>query len=508
MTYNYASEGVKGRYLGFALDNLANSTYSYDNYGRINQITGFGGTFDYSRVPGSELIENLIRPNGVNTAWSYEANRDLVTQVANGSVSTYGYANDALGRRTSMSRGGSVFTVPDILTYGYNDRSEVISAQSNVDENYAYSYSFDPIGNRLNSSLAGADWAYTTNNLNQYTQLVKGTDTWDPTYDDDGNMLTRMGWTQVWNGENRLIETSRGDTRLTFVYDYMGRRIEKKVFTGEVLTKHLRFVYNEYKLVEELDALNNNATLRRYTWQPDDIGLDVPLSIFDLVENKTYFYHTDANKNVTELTDSEGAVVAHYEYSPFGMVTKLSGDYAATNPFRFSSEYYDSETGLVYYNYRYYDPQLGRWLSRDPVEEKGGENLYSICCNNILNIFDILGLEPQYDTPVAGDSYRVHRVDFDSFESILSDILNNMLEGLQQIPTSLSDILDQLLNSCLPSILDSLLNGNPTDILKDQLLDEAIDTAQDILNLNSENEKSRREEENRNNNDRKGLSDL
>ena len=174
------------------------------------------------------MIENLIRPNGVNTAWSYEANSDLVTQVANGSVSTYGYTNDALGRRTSMSRGGSVFTVPDILTYGYNDRSEVISAQSNVDENYAYSYSFDPIGNRLNSSLAGADWAYTTNNLNQYTQLVKGTDTWDPTYDDDGNMLTRMGWTQVWNGENRLIETSRGDTRLTFVYDYMGRRIEKK----------------------------------------------------------------------------------------------------------------------------------------------------------------------------------------------------------------------------------------------------------------------------------------
>ena len=163
-------------------------------------------------------------------------------------------------------------------------------------------------------------------------------------------MLTRMGWTQVWNGENRLIETSRGDTRLTFIYDYMGRRIEKKVFTGEVLTRHLRFVYNEYKLIEELDALNNNSTLRRYTWQPDDIGLDVPLSIFDLAENKTYFYHTDANKNVTELTDSEGAVVAHYEYSPFGMVTKLSGDYATANPFRFSSEYHDSETGLVYYN--------------------------------------------------------------------------------------------------------------------------------------------------------------
>lgn len=152
------------------------------------------------------------------------------------------------------------------------------------------------------------------------------------------------------------------------------------------------FVYNGYKLIEELGAQDNSATSRRYTWQPNDVGLDVPLSAFDLAENKTYFYHTDANKNVTELTDSEGTVVAHYEYSPFGMVTKLSGDYAATNPFRFSSEYHDSETGLVYYNYRYYDPQLGRWLSRDPIEEVGGYNLYGIVNNSIINRQDDLGL--------------------------------------------------------------------------------------------------------------------
>ena len=503
LTYNYASEGVKGRYLGFALDNLANSTYSYDNYGRINQITGFGGTFDYSRVPGSELIENLIRPNGVNTAWSYEANRDLVTQVANGSVSTYGYANDALGRRTSMSRGGSVFTVPDILTYGYNDRSEVISAQSNVDENYAYSYSFDPIGNRLNSSLAGADWTYTTNNLNQYTQLVKGTDTWDPAYDDDGNMLTRMGWTQVWNGENRLIETSRGDTRLTFAYDYMGRRVEKKVFTGEVLTRHLRFVYNEYKLIEELDALNNNSTLRRYTWQPNDVGLDVPLSAFDLAENKTYFYHTDANKNVTELTDCEGAVVAHYEYSPFGMVTKLSGDYAATNPFRFSSEYYDSETGLVYYNYRYYDPQLGRWLSRDPIEEDGGWNLYEMSWNSIINLWDNLGL----DSMNVSDGRRTFGGAGHSLTRDLTNMIDSMLDAMLNVPTSIGDLVSSLCKgSGLPpeigDVVDQANDLDPIGLLKDKTLNEALDTAKAVTNATaSEAEADKKEYNQRRTND-------
>ena len=96
------------------------------------------------------------------------------------------------------------------------------------------------------------------------------------------------------------------------------------------------------------------------------------------------------------LSDENGEVVAHYEYSPFGSLTKVSGDYAANNPFRFSSEYFDEETGLVYYNYRYYNPELGRWISRDPIEEQGGYNLYGMLANNTLYFWDMLGTEPHY----------------------------------------------------------------------------------------------------------------
>ena len=67
---------------------------------------------------------------------------------------------------------------------------------------------------------------------------------------------------------------------------------------------------------------------------------------------------------------------------------------AAVNPFRFSSEYADDETGLVYYNYRYYSPRLGRWLSRDPIKEDGGENLYLIAGkNNCVDMIDYYGLD-------------------------------------------------------------------------------------------------------------------
>ena len=67
-------------------------------------------------------------------------------------------------------------------------------------------------------------------------------------------------------------------------------------------------------------------------------------------------------------------VPARYDYAPFGAVS-ATGD--VTQPFQWSSEFYDSELGLVYYNYRHYSPTDGRWLSRDPIEEEGGRNLYA-----------------------------------------------------------------------------------------------------------------------------------
>ena len=106
---------------------------------------------------------------------------------------------------------------------------------------------------------------------------------------------------------------------------------------------------------------------------------------------ETYSY--DANKNITDYVDSNGSVVAHYEYSPFGQITSATGSLKNDFEYRFSSEYADNETGFVYYNFRYYSPKLGRWLSRDPIEEKGGLNLYVFVGNNSVSRMDKLGLK-------------------------------------------------------------------------------------------------------------------
>ncbi|MEI7776336.1 MAG: RHS repeat-associated core domain-containing protein, partial [Verrucomicrobiota bacterium] len=90
--------------------------------------------------------------------------------------------------------------------------------------------------------------------------------------------------------------------------------------------------------------------------------------------------------------NSTGGVAAHYEYGPFGEPLTTPTGLAAEMPFRFSTKYQDVETGLLYYGYRYYDPITGRWLNRDPIEEEGGPNLFTLVQNNSIDGVDPVGL--------------------------------------------------------------------------------------------------------------------
>jgi RHS repeat-associated protein len=86
--------------------------------------------------------------------------------------------------------------------------------------------------------------------------------------------------------------------------------------------------------------------------------------------------------------------VTKYEYDPYGnLVYASSAGNGNANPFRFSSKWFDAETGLYYYGYRYYSPRLGRWLSRDPIGERGGWNLMAFVGNRSVNRHDRLGLD-------------------------------------------------------------------------------------------------------------------
>jgi len=294
----------------------------------------------------------------------------------------------SLGRRKSS-------TLQDSSTwnYTYNQRSEITSAirknASNVTQN-TMRYGFDSIGNRTSSYENPTSKTYSANSLNQYTGInVVGSSSISPQYDDDGNMTGYGSWTYTWDAENRLVKAVNGTTRLEFIYDALSRRVAKKLYQGNTLSKHERYVYDGMKLLASYNAKSSYAKINTFLWQP--FGADVPLIM--TYGSTNYGYLVDANKNVLGLFNPSQSRVATYLYGPFGQIISSSGTIAANNPIRFSSEQFDADLGLVYYNYRYYSPELGRWLSKDPIGEEGGLNLYLMCGNNVVNVWDVLGEE-------------------------------------------------------------------------------------------------------------------
>ena len=120
------------------------------------------------------------------------------------------------------------------------------------------------------------------------------------------------------------------------------------------------------------------------------------------LDDEIYIPVYDGGGNVTKYIDASGNIVASYTYGAFGQLLSKSGPLADVFRFRFSTKYYDAETGLYYYGYRFYSTVLMRWLNRDPIEEKGGLNLYSLCLNNVLSSIDPLGLD-RYMTTFSFD---------------------------------------------------------------------------------------------------------
>jgi RHS repeat-associated protein len=235
------------------------------------------------------------------------------------------------------------------------------------------------------------------------------------THDQDGNLTADGRWAYTWDGENRLVQMIR-DTdsptgareKLVFTYDWMGRRIRKQFYTyssGWVLSTDTIFLYDGWNLICEFDASTSQpgTLIRSYIWGTDITGsmqgaggIGGLLKITDYVGSTTHhFVSYDGNGNVAALVDGgTGAITARYEYGPFAEPIRTIGIMAKKMPFRFSTKYTDNESGLIDYGYRYYNPSTGRWLTRDPIGELGGMNLYCSSRNDTINESDPLGLWP------------------------------------------------------------------------------------------------------------------
>ncbi len=386
-------QDVIGRPAGLTLGNDYAVGYGYDTVGRFgtvastNTANAVTGQWTYERVPGSDLVAGWTAAAGNFWRRSYENNRDLIAETHSGYGATvldsYAYTNDALGRRTARVDAGVTTNA-----FGYNLRSEVISAMMGSDQ---FGYGYDPIGNRLTATNNTAVTTYFANELNQYTNIVNGASA-EPTYDDDGNMLAfGNGWTATWDGENRLVQLSKDGEQIGYAYDHQSRRIAKQTAAGVEV-----FSYDDWAMIRHT-APGGAKTDFIYgldlSGTPQGAGtVGGLLGMTRAGDTAPICYGYDANGNVTLLADGSGTVAARYAYDPFGNTLTATGTLAAVNPFQFSTKYWENEAGLYYYGYRFYSPGMGRWVTRDPLGETGGRNLYCILENSSVIYTDSRGL--------------------------------------------------------------------------------------------------------------------
>ena len=266
-------------------------------------------------------------------------------------------------------------------------------------------------------------------------------------YDGRGNLCNDAWWNYTWDGADRLtsVQTSAAaitagfqKVKLTFLYDWMGRRYSKQSHVWNTTSaafeanpnKITLFWWNDWNLIREATfnvtawtgatpAAAAFVSEIRYHWGLDLSGVKdgvggvggvgglvgIVTRQAGQVASAPLFPAYDGNGNIVALIDAAGAEKAVYEYDPYGRLLRASGPGAELNPFRFATKYFDKETKLVYYNERYYSPELGRFLSNDPILEAGGSNLYAYTRNNPANSVDVLGRYTSFIYAGGGGGY-------------------------------------------------------------------------------------------------------
>jgi RHS repeat-associated protein len=343
--------------------------YKYDTLNRLTSVTAGSDTYTYGYSGASPLVQTLTRMHGGVTT----------------SITTYGY--DSVNRlltMTTQTPGGATISQ---YGYTYNAPQDLRDGETSTDAVPSY---------------APGEVDYTHNNVNELVKLS------DPgvkslAYDADGNLVqgyTPGGqqFTANYDSHNHLTGLSYGSNLVD--YSYLGNILIKKTVNGV----ETDYVYDGLCLIQERNTNPNNNLVNEYTY-----GLGLPGGIGGLLRlnyqvnqggGSAYSYLHDGKGNVTALLDAAGTVQASYQYDPFGKPMGSSG--SINQPMRFSTKPYDDQTGLSYYGYRFYNPALGRWLTRDPIGEDGGINLYEFTKNDPVNRMDPDGLQADVIRGVSG----------------------------------------------------------------------------------------------------------
>jgi len=337
--------------------------------------------YEYSYyLDGSDACK-VRNENGIieTTEYEYDGLRRLTEEsvkVGDNTTDTYAYEYDDYGNRSKMTATGSENYVTE---YNYNNAQGKYTAllQKEI------------------KTVQGENNAL--NNNSNVKQTVY-------TYDANGNQITKTAdgktETNTYDGLNQLIGFTDGETTASYKYNVSGLRIEK-VVNGQ----RINHVWDGSKQIVadivEGDTYNANCYVR-------GTSLAAKYKFVNGAKSEYTYYTQNAHGDVVNLTNADGEVVKSYTYDAFGVEKNISD--SDSNPFRYCGEYFDSETGTIYLRARYYNPTIGRFISRDSYAGRKSDplslNLYTYCANNPIANVDPSG--HSYGTLPDGTKFSIN----------------------------------------------------------------------------------------------------
>ncbi len=333
-------------------------------------VTGFApGGWNWANVSlnSAGAVTVPVEASGLYTIslWMREdglrIDRLLLTTDTNYIPTNFGPPETGL---TTVQVSGPTIPLTRTIVYTYDNLYRLTEADYTSGEAYAYEY--DPVGNRLQQIINGDTTSYSYDTANR----IESVDGQSYTFDDNGNLLNTGVLTNVFDAANRLISTSRENTTIELIYNGVGNRVGQ--VTDGVTTTLVLDVVGLPEVIYTSD---------------DEVYLHLPGVIVTEKAGEARYLLSDGLGSIRQATDDSGDVVVYNEFDPYGSPVENEGG----EPYGYTGEWWEKDVELLHLRARWYLPQDGVFLSRDPVES---EPPYQYVRGNPVNRVDPSGNIP------------------------------------------------------------------------------------------------------------------
>ena len=388
---------------------------------------------------GNGLVRNITfnRADNMRTADTVKNGGTTIPELA----FTYDYLADKNVHKETQTSG----TFEDLsFTAAYDAGNRVISynrTDSYPGARETQTWNYDGAGN-WNSTTIDGNTQNRTHSQSDELQTIAGDNL---TYDARGNQLTDNRSNEyTWDLDNRIVEADgTGYSAIEYRYDALGRRIVRK----QGANKEVLLWWNNTEQSEHKHQAGQTTIQNDLQANPSEKALNTIFArALEGDKQDIQYYHKNYLDHVIAVSDDNGALLEHYRYTAFGEpeVYGPNGTKLATtdidNDILWNVRRYEPVTSLYMYLYRDYDAPSGRWPSRDPIEEKGGLNLYAFVTNDGIDRVDILGLSgTQYVHCCQIKIFAGHALGNSHFSDPLDPFVNDLKDKNKSLKIAQED---------------------------------------------------------------------